>query len=79
MREGMRGWQGEHNKSVSRGEASVSHVSDGVPINETLGERVDSTGPWRQKEEIGDAHAKSTAREFGCKAPRTGSSNLLSH
>ena len=33
------GWQGQHNKGVSRNEASASHVSGGVSTNEKPGER----------------------------------------
>lgn len=54
-------------------------MSDGVSTNEKLGERVDLTGPWRQKEEIGVPTPKALPESLAAKPPRTGSSNLLSH
>ena len=39
MRErGWGGWQSEHNKGISRSEASASHMSDGVSANEKSGQ-----------------------------------------
>lgn len=54
------GWQGEHNKGVSRNEASASHVSGGVCTNEKPGER---EGPHRTFESEGtDQSAMPRAR-----------------
>lgn len=73
---GCGGWQGKHNKGVSRSEASASHMSDEVSTNEKPGERVGPTEPPRQKEQIRECPCQERCQRAWLQSPQDREFNL---
>lgn len=88
LRRGRAGWGLEREQEAGKAstiKASAGmrplhpHMSDGVPTNEKLGDRVGPNEPRRQRRRRGVPVPRALTEILAAKPPRTGSSNLLSH